>query len=202
MRRPAPVLLLLPLLLALAACDPPPPPAPPDWPAVEGWLASPDRRERAKGIQAVLLANEDAPGTLMALAEIPEDATPGLRHYTAACLLITIRGEAATARRQWIPGLRTLELLVAGLDDERDLPVGGAADWDLPVGRFCLSALESLTGEDAPPRPVNLMPSRPAVARWRKWWLENRDYLVYDPDRGIWTPDTTAKALQIRLGRP
>jgi hypothetical protein len=171
---------------------------------VETWLASQTRKDRALAIREIMLANEDRPGLIASLAEMPEDASPGLRHYTAACLMVTLHCDlqAPERRKLWTPSKRTLDLLITGLDDERDLPVGGAADWDLPVSRFCLSALELLTGEESPPRPVNIKPSRALVARWRRWWVENRAYLCFDEERGVWTVDTTAKRLAIPLATP
>ncbi len=193
--------------LVLAGCEQRPPEMPPpepDWARVETWLASQKRQDRALAIREIMLANEDRPGLIARLAEMPEDASPGLRHYTAACLMVTLHGDlpASEQRRLWTPSKRTLDLLVTGLDDERDLPVGGAADWDLPVSRFCLSALELLTGEESPPRPVNIKPSRALVARWRRWWVENRAYLCFDEARGVWTVDETAKRLAIPLAAP
>ena len=197
---------LLPFLVLLgAACDPSPKPKElprePDWAQVERLLASEVREDRGYAVGILLVADEDRPGTMGRLAEMPEDESPALRHYTAASLLITLRNQpgALPQHRAWKPTPKTLRLLVQGLEEGRPLPVGGAADWDLAIGRFCLDALELLTGKDSPPRPINMVPSKAAVAEWRKWWGENRRFLCYDAERGIWCVDETAKRLGIPL---
>ena len=84
---------------ALSACNTQPasPPPEPDWAQVEAWLSSETRQDRAKGIRQLLIANEDRPGTLVKLAEMPEDASPGIRHYTAACLMVTLHGDSPSS---------------------------------------------------------------------------------------------------------
>ena len=148
----------------------------------------------------LLDTEEGRPGTLFRLAEMPEDDSPGLRHYTAASLLITLRNQpgALPEHRAWRPTPRTLRLLIQGLEEERPMPIGGASGWDPPIGRFCLDALELLTGRDSPPRPINMFPSKAAVAEWKAWWVDNRRFLCWDEERGTWVVDEAAR----RLGTP
>ncbi len=201
-RRACAVLLWLPLL---GGCrDSQHPPLEPDWAEVEHLLASDARKDRGEAVRILLLADEDRPGTLRRLAEMPEQALPALRHYTAAAILVTLLSQpgALEHHRHWTPSRRTLELLVAGLEDERSLPVGGGPYWDLPIGRFCQDALELLTGVSPPPRPINVLPAPAEVARWRTWWEEGHPYLCLDSDRGIWVVDDAARHLGIPLGEP
>lgn len=175
-------------------------PPEPDWARVERLLISEVRDDRSQGVEMLVGAEEGRPGTLFRLAEMPEDDSPGLRHYTSANLLITLRNQpgALPEHRAWHPTPRTLRLLIEGLEEERPMPIGGAAGWNPPVGRFCLDALELLTGRDSPPRPVNMFPSKGAVAEWKAWWGANRLYLCWDAERGIWSVDEAAR----RLGTP
>ena len=200
---------LLPFLVLLSsvACDPPKParkelPPEPDWARVEELLASEVRNDRGYAVGMMLVADEDRPGTMARLAEMPEDESPCLRHYTAASLLITLHNQpgALPQHRAWKPTRKTLRLLIQGLEEDRPLPVGGAADWDLPIGRFCLDAIELLTGQDSPPRPINMVPSKGAVAKWKQWWAENRRFLCYDAERRIWEVDENAKRIGVTLG--
>ena len=197
---------LLPLLALLlgVSCEPAKPkdpPPEPDWARIERLLASEVRNDRGRGVEMLLDAEEGRPGTMAGLAEMPEDESPALRHYTAVSFLVTLRNQpgALPQHRAWRPTPGTLRLLLHGLEEDRALPVGGAADWDLAIGRFCPDALELLTGKDSPPRPINMLPSKAAVAEWKKWWGENRRYLCYDADRGVWGVDETAKRLGIPL---
>ncbi len=185
------------LLLALCApgCRPPTSSGPPDWAQVESLLAAAPLEERAKGIRLLFDVEEAFPGTLVQLAEMPDHALPGFRHYTAVVILME-------ARPAWHPAKRSLELLIGGLEDPRPLPVGGSAYWDLPIGRFCHDALQILTGEVFPPRPVNVMPSRAAVLQWRKWWAESQAYLCYEGGEGRWRVDPVARRLGIPVAEP
>lgn len=192
---------LLPVLAVLlcAACEKAapskdkPPPAP-DWAQVERLLASEVREDRGYGLQLMLVADEDDPGVMDRLAEMPEDASPALRHYSAANLLLTLRNQpgALPNHRAWTPTPKTLRLLIQGLEDERPLPLS----WDIPIGRFCQDALELLTGRDSPPRPINRLPTRKDTAEWMAWWEENRRFLCWDAERGILAVDPAAKGAQ------
>ncbi len=198
------VLRFLPLVLILAACEPVKPSGPPplpDWKEIERLLLSEVREDHAEAVRRILLADEDYPGTLVALAEMPRGALPGMRNYAAADVLITLSAQSpdAKVRKSWKPSKRTLELLLSGLEDNRGLPIGGAADWDLPVARFCEDALELLTGQPTLARPINALPSRTSAARWRAWWEDGNPYLCFDPDRWAWQVDETAKRLGIPL---
>ena len=201
MPRLLPVLAVLAALLCNSCGGTSKPPPRPDWAAVEAGLASGSREERSRALDLLFRAEDSRPGTLSGLAALPEGDLPGLRHYTAAALLLTIRDAAPSrpGREAWEPTRGTLDLLVAGLDDDRPLPMEGAMDWDLPVARFCLSTLEGLTGARPVPRPVNRLPPRAAVAQWRRWLEENRDFLFFDAERGVWQADATARRLGVRL---
>lgn len=191
--------------LAAAGCGRSEPPGPPDWDRIEAWLGSEKREERTRGLMSLFRADQERPGTLAELARMPEAGLPGVRHYTAVSLLLSLRGTPRASRehRAWTPARGTLELLVAGLGDDRPLPIGGTAYWDLlPVATLCLTALETFTGTDPPPRPVNLLPPRGTVGEWRRWWESGHDHLVYDAERGIWHVDSSARRLGIRLATP
>ena len=198
--------LFLLLALALAGCDPgtPQPPPLPDWEGIERLLASSARKDHAEAVRRLMQADENAPGTLVALARMPRGTRPGLRHYAAAEILVTLSAKSPDAdlRRAWRPSKPTLELLISGLEDGRGLPLGGAADWDMPTARFCEDALELLTGRPTTPRPINVLPSRADAARWRAWWEEGNAYLLFDPERWAWQVDETARRLGIPLQEP
>ena len=198
---------LLPFLLILAGCaapEPEAPPPPPDWKEIERLLQSLQRKDHAEAVKRLFEADADYPGTLVALSEMPRDVLPGMRNYAAANILITLsaRSPDSAMRKAWHPSRRTLELLVSGLEDPRGLPIGGAADWDLPVARFCEDALELLTGRPSVPRPINALPSRTEAARWRLWWEEGNAYLCFDPERWAWEVDETAQRLAVPLPEP
>ena len=206
MKASPPRLLTLATILALLAsgCDSEEPKALPDWGEVERLLASSARKDHAEAVRRIMLADEDYPGTLVALAQMPRGDLPALRNYTAAELLVTLSAKSpdAAVRKAWRPSKGTLELLLSGLEDNRDLPLGGAADWDMPVARFCEDALELLTGRPTTPRPINVLPSRADAARWRAWWEEGNAYLLFDSERWAWQVDETAKRLGTPLQEP
>ena len=201
MKAPVPALLLV---LSLAGCASDPQPArEPDWAGIETDLASDSRKDRGQAIERMFQAENDRPGTFLRLACMPSVESPALRHYTAAFVLLRLRQEDPGPKSPlWMLPRGVLELLVTGLDDERSLPVGGAADWDLPIARFCLTALETLTGSPSPPRPVNLIPSKAAIGKWRQWWEQNQRFLCFDAERGVWTADEAARRLNIPVGGP
>ncbi|GEM_PF-5005335 len=201
------------LFMALAAamltsgCDPAGPEAPPplpDWGEVDRLLGAETRKEHQEAVRLIMIADEDYPGTLLALAEMPRGALPALRNYTAVQILATLSTKSpdSAVRRGWRPSKRVLELLLSGLEDNRSLPLGGAAEWDMPVARFCEDALELMTGRPSTPRPINAMPHRADAARWRAWWEEGNPYLLFDSERWVWQVDSTAKRLGIPLQEP